>query len=934
MDLRPLQGAIKMRKCGLYCRTSGLALVLAMPLVASAAPAFAQDRAAPEENAEPKKDDQVVITGVRGSITDARNRKRKAKQIVDSVVAEDVGKLPDNNVPEALARVPGVQIDRVHGEGSSVTIRGLGDVQTTINGTEAGSAGSRALSLSDIPAELLKSVEVYKTRSADQPEGGIAGTVNVELRRPLDLRKGWTLAGSFRETFSDLGNTKSPYASVLVGKRFETPIGEMGLLLNGSYTRNTYNENFIAAESPYAVPADTTAGRSLPAALQGTIVPYAITYGVESGAIKRPSLNAAWQWRASDKLDFVLEGAYLGARETANQDYLKIVTNDGGGTYSNVVTNSDGTIRSLTSNNPNGVNGGPLSIYTKRDSDTYNANFETHWNGGHVRIDFGAQYNWSDSTNYFVQQQYRLSGATAVNVDFNSPNVPGGGPFVSYPGVDIANAANYKLFQVHDQNGDNHDTFFAGKLDFTVEASTTGLLRTFRFGTRFTKRTMNFIYGYRDAFYFNVANAPTLQSVSSALGIGLATTRPDTRGAGQIPTWNHFDNAQYFDRFSAVRQYLLTSGADLQGRDWTSATPGGNDPGQGFAETERTFAAYGEANYGFDVGFPVDGALGLRYVNTWGQAASTQYNWLLGPNGKIDPSFTLVMTQVPSKANYVDLLPSATAILHFSSKLQLRLSYTHNVQRPEFFAMRNFKELRDAVANPTGTVYAGNPDLKAVQENNYDASLEYYFGKSGMVSLGTFLKNQTGFIYSTRSPELVPELGSVHPVEKPRNAGPGKIFGLEGQVNVFFDFLPGIAKHFGINANATYIPVGQLHLYPDDQVPNVPGVFQPPFTSKYTGNVALIYDTPVLSARVAYNYRSSFKTNINYVDPGYSVYNKATSRLDAAVNVTPFKFVTFSLEATNLLKNNTYSYFGAFQSLPVGVREQARTVQLSTRVRF
>jgi iron complex outermembrane receptor protein len=148
-------------------------------------------------------------------------RKRNAKQIVDSVVSEDVGKLPDNNVPEALSRVTGVQIDRARGEGQNVTIRGLSDVQTTINGNQPGLGEGRSLNLADIPAELLKSVEVYKTRTADQVEGGIAGTVNVELRRPLDLKKGLTVAGSFRETFSDdIGDTKSPYASLSAGRPF------------------------------------------------------------------------------------------------------------------------------------------------------------------------------------------------------------------------------------------------------------------------------------------------------------------------------------------------------------------------------------------------------------------------------------------------------------------------------------------------------------------------------------------------------------------------------------------------------------------------------------------------------------------------------------------------------------------------------------------
>jgi iron complex outermembrane receptor protein len=232
-------------------RALALATVSAGAL--SATQAMAQtatqdDEAAVAESADDRPTD-VVVVGIRGSIDSANAKKRKSKQIVDSVVSEDVGKLPDNNVPEALSRVSGVQIDRAHGEGQGVTVRGLSGIQTTINGNESSSAGGRSLNLADIPAELLKSVEVYKTRSADQIEGGIAGTVNVELRRPLDLQKGLTVAGSFRETFSDLGDTKSPYASLLLAERFDTPIGEMGFLLNGSYTKNNYFENFVLSES-------------------------------------------------------------------------------------------------------------------------------------------------------------------------------------------------------------------------------------------------------------------------------------------------------------------------------------------------------------------------------------------------------------------------------------------------------------------------------------------------------------------------------------------------------------------------------------------------------------------------------------------------------------------------------------------------------------
>jgi iron complex outermembrane receptor protein len=884
----------------------------------------------------------VVVVGIRASLKTARDRKRNSKQIVDSVDAEDAGKLPDNNVPEALARVSGVQIDRAHGEGQNVTIRGLGDVQTTINGFEAASPGSRALNLADIPAELLKSVQVYKTRSADQIEGGIAGTVNVELRRPLDLKKGLTVAGSFRETFSDIGNTKSPYASLLLADRFDTPIGEMGFLLNGSYTKNNYNENYVQAESPLPIGIyDSPVFNATPANQQNIIIPYAVTYGVESGSIKRPSLNASWQWKANEHLDFVVEGSYFGARETNYSDYLKVETNNDTGAYSNLVANPDGTIRSLTYSTPStaGLPGGPLSLYNKRKTDGYTSNFETHWHNEDVQINFGTQYNWSKTETYFVQQQFHFPVGTALNVDFNSPNVPGGGPYLTFPGADLSNPANYKLFQVHDQNGTNADTLFASKLDFTVKTTDDGLLRSVQFGARFTKRTAGYTYGYRDAFFSNVNTGPTLGTVGNATGIGSVTTTPDITGAGSIPTWYHFDDAQYYDKFSAVRNYVIANGADLGGADWTKDRPGSTDPGQGFRETERTFAAYAMGNYALKAaGIPIDGTFGLRYINTWGTAASTQYSYQLGANGKILTDANgaiirnLVTTASASKGNYIDLLPSATAILHFSKKLQLRLSYTHNVQRPDFYSLRNFRELRDAIASPTGTVYAGNPNLKPVQENNYDASLEYYFGAGGLLSLGTFLKNQTGFIYTTRSAEYVPEVNAVHPVEQPRNAGPGKTFGLEAQANTFFDFLPGFAKHFGVNANFTYIPVATLDLAGD--IPDVPHGRDAPYTSKYSGNVALLYDTPVLSARLAYNYRSSYKTYPDYVNPGYSVYSADTSRLDAAINVTPVKFMTLSVEGTNLLHNNIRNYFGAYQALPVGARQQARVIQAGARFRF
>jgi TonB-dependent receptor len=173
-----------------------LASVSAASLLA-AAPARAQadalavtpsTDAAAQPAAQEQAADDIVVTGVRASIVGALNRRRESTQIVDSVVAEDVGKLPDNNVIEALQRVTGVQVtDRGQGEAGLIQIRGLPDALTTLNGRNIFTAAGQFFGLQDISANLVKRVDIYKTRAADQIETGLAGQVDVVTRRPFDF---------------------------------------------------------------------------------------------------------------------------------------------------------------------------------------------------------------------------------------------------------------------------------------------------------------------------------------------------------------------------------------------------------------------------------------------------------------------------------------------------------------------------------------------------------------------------------------------------------------------------------------------------------------------------------------------------------------------------------------------------------------------------
>lgn len=921
--------------CFAIARAIALATVSASAMCAGQA--MAQEA---EPQLVPAGDSQasdVVVVGIRGSVESANQRKRNAKQIVEAVVSEDVGKLPDNNVPEALSRVTGVQITRERGQGQSVTIRGMSEIQTTINGNQTNVGTDRSLNLADIPAELLKSVEVYKTRSADQVEGGIAGTVNVELRRPLDLEKGLTIAGSVRGSYDDVAEKISPYASLLIGDRFDMGIGEMGFLINGSWTRTNYQETYIESESPSTMcctdgagmPIANTPLAGLPAEYRNIVVPYRVQYGNETGHVTRPSVNAVYQWRPSDNLDFVLEGTYVGSREKRSINKLYSLNREGASTYSDITLMPDNvTVRKMTINNPNGALAGIDSIYNSIYSDFYSGNFETHWRSGRATINASVQYSQSNAGNYFVEQILRPVGLNSVTVDFLTDRYPGGLPSITFNGVDMANVSSYGVDRFQDNRGASTNDEFAAQVDLTLRLSDNSFLRSFQMGSRFNKRVVNRNYGYRDGFpRVNGTFAP----LTGFPGGDQATLVGPSIG-GVTTEWYSIPGPVVLDNIDAIRSYIQANDPGNATR-FASELPT-SDLGETYRSNEYNFAYYGQLNYAFDIGLPIDGLFGLRYVNTWGDTRSFSRRIVRTPGANpgqfID---TNVATPSTGRGNYTDLLPTATAILHFTPKAQLRLSFSTNVQRPSFYDMRSFYFVNPQEELPT--VDAGNPDLQAQREKSFNASAEYYFGRGGALTLAAYYKKATNYFYYDRLP--VSDLteyglpGRSGFVRQLRNAGDGTFIGLEGSAQTFFDFLPGFWSNFGASVNASHIFKARVE-YPYEE--SFPGAFDAQNASKWTANAALFYDTPTFSTRVAYNYRSPYRLFVWTERPDYSWYNDATSRLDVAVNFTPLKFVTLSLEGTNLLGNDAYRYFGKDNLLPLGVRLQSRTVQASARFRF
>src|SRR6185437_5038531 len=257
----------------------------------------------------------ITVTPLRSSLESAQTIKQNSRMVVDSIVAEDIGKLPDNSVADAMQRITGVQVaPDFQEETASVVIRGLPNVATTLNGREIFSGVGRAFAFQNLPATAVKDVKVYKTSEASLIDGGIAGLVDMELYRPFDL------AGTFPKTYSHFGGHVDPTGSFLLSNRWSTGIGEIGALVNVGYSRQHYDYNAVWGDFPKVLtdgsgsPIRTGSG-NLIAAPNGFGADYNI------GDRTREEFNYALQWKPNDSTEVYLEGIYDWDSDRYNQPF-------------------------------------------------------------------------------------------------------------------------------------------------------------------------------------------------------------------------------------------------------------------------------------------------------------------------------------------------------------------------------------------------------------------------------------------------------------------------------------------------------------------------------------------------------------------------------------------------------------------------------------
>jgi len=882
------------------CTASAVALMM------TAAPVFAQD--APPDAAAAATDDTqtVVVIGQRNSLQKAANIKRRSDNVVDSIVADDIGKFPDNTVAAALQRVPGVQTSNgYNNEIQGVIIRGLGDIETTLDGREIFTGVGRGFAFQDLPAESVSGVDVYKSNSADLIEGGVAGVINIKRQKPFNFKKGLTFAGNVRYNYGQITEKSNGVASILVSDRFDTNHGEMGLLLDASYSKQEFSR-------PISFNCDPRSGTNGPAGGAGSVLPTCVGGLTDTGTTERPQLLGVFQWKPNDNLELYADAQYAGWKSTfatyfifsdifgaqsitgvENTDTCFDSLVDGAGFYTTHPAGDDGvTMQHLcmgskaTFNNVAGLTS-TQAKWGKTDQYIYGGGAKWHSGGFSLNWDLSYIRSYNANRNTIVDVAKTIPTVNiSVNDDHHGSTDMPGNPLGNPAGFVFANG----LFQDYNRS---YSDMFQTRLDGAYNFAD-GFIKQIQFGYR---------YADRDAQFYAVTYNPDEFSRDRNVlvdSVGL----PDSfmiQSPSGIPVIN--GGAKWY----TPDPDFLRDHTDELRTLWGVAT---GDPAWDATRTykanEMTWAFYAQLKYGFDFsnGMSLDGLIGGRQTATDRELSGTGTINVIDENGDV----THVPNPQTRSTKDKDFLPNFSARLRINDHLQLRAAAARTMSRP-FFGDLNPGITYDNPANPNirPSGSGGNPDLRAQKSDNYDLTAEYYWGRSNYVSISGYDRKITDRTQVQSTEENIG--GRIYLVTRPRNVAGATLDGFEVAGQFFFDFLPEGWNGLGLMAN--YTRANSEINTPGDPLDGeaLQGV------SKNSYNLGLLYEKYGFTARVVYNWRDTYTDGYfgaGSLTPGTDAkfnYVRPNGRLDFSIAYDINEHYTVSVDGVNVNGGKYYSYF-------------------------
>lgn len=909
------------------------ASAVALAAVGSALPAWAQvqqdtpdatqQAAGPE--AEAAGGDEIVVTGRRAALEAADDRKRRSETIVDSVVADDAGKLPDNSITEVLQRVSGVSIvrfsalndpDHFSAQGSGVQVRGLSGVASRLNGREIFSAnGGRALLWGDVTPELMSAVDVYKASTADLIEGGTGGQIDLRTRLPFDYRdQDLHIAATGELSLGDLAQNADYAGSILVSKNFQTGIGDIGVMVDVARSRFTQLSQFFRVE-PY-----------FRTRLEGDdyYVPGGYAYGDERFQRDRTGIYGAVQWSPSDA--FTLTGTFFQSRyENLSSDYgaqvasqvLAVNPSESEFDENGLLVSSPSVfVRDQSSFLPSGgsiVSGGNKGVW---DSETVTRDYS-----------LAAQFTPADSPLSIKGAIQRVESTNELNRldvfrDLNFPtsfgfDLSGDLPVVSVPAGSQAifdDPSNYLWSASMPHNENNKGRLDSANLDLEYSFDDS-FFRSVKAGARWSERTeRDYNNGYNWAALGRGWNGdPQLTFANAAPGdIERHTFKNFFRGDAVIPGELLFPSYDLVSRLDREELTQSPPAGFCPGDLVNNCSAAGPLPTTGYGGQSgirpvgfilpddrtdyrtETWAGYALARFGREGG-AFSGNIGARLVhidNTSSGFFQQNSVTFITSDGRT----TTLAQQAGVReagAKFTRVLPSVNLEYAVTEALKVRGGYNITLDNQSFTALRSSGTLGVATTpNPVAgqpgiftnfTLESGDPTLKPTTAHNFDLSFEYYGRAGSNFHIAPFYKRllDTAIFSLTQQPitatftdgSTLESLAAATIYTNSDEAA--EIKGVEVGGRFFFDQLPGWLAGIGVEANYTFIDSKN----PGDVYRDINGAIHndAPLVglSKHNVNATFLYEKDPFSLRIAYTWRSKYlqSTNASGTNPSYSYYS-------------------------------------------------------------
>ena len=842
-------------------------------------------------NAEQDQLETIQIRGFHDSAIKSLRDKRDSQSIIEAITAQDIGKFPDKNVAEALQRITGISLSRVQGEGERVGVRGTTPEQnrTFLNGQAIASADwwistqpNRGFNYTLLPADLVSSLEVYKTPQADHNEGSLGGSVNIKTQRPLHTQSNQFVTNA-QVQYNDLSGEFDPQLALFYN--WTNPSKDFGTLI--TFTRNQRSlrrdglESWGWHEQSFQQHSDGT----LSASDAGTAdIKNIWTPGGGGSAIfqqQRILTSATANFEYQPSLDWNIQLNTLHSvlnADNNNQNFLwqpsSVFARGGRISDARIIDNTLAFARYSTVPEQNEQNL-PFStameaIWRESEISTSSVHLivsqQTHLWQNQYQIGFtkGGGGSKQDHTSQF-------SANTAYTVDTTERK-----NIIANYDVSPLDAQAWQLTQARNDSQDSNDQelYIQGDFERAIDHS---IISAIKIGSKYRDHQRDFIRlrslngdydGIAQQFGWTLADYPATFPAGFLSNIGSQQT---------LKQYSYADINALSDDFKTidfVQQEEKASRFDIQ---------------------ERTIAGY--------VKLMLDGNdyranLGVRVVNTNQDAGA--YKRIGSP---IEQQENFVWQQ--HSKNYIDILPSANISFDLSEDLIARVSAARVMSRPQYNHLMPSTNYNVTQAQGQG----GNPDLDPYRANQFDLSVEWYFDDAALLSVALFNKDVESFVEFKRTIEQ--HEGIDMTIDRPINGSGGTIRGVE------IGYQQELIYGFGLITNYTFVDGDRTDSISgrEDYVPG---------TSKHTINLASYYENDWLSSRLAYNYRTHFATGV-----GETMMDDF-GQLDGSITFKLSGKLDFVVEAINLTNEITYLY-ERNEYAPTGIYQNGRRFYFGVR---